>query len=161
MTVTINKENLTKLADGLAQLPAMAGFDMGEFREGGRLDPRPREDALEAANVCNTAACAIGWGPTIPGLEATRDDLSLAGIGKFRINWNKYSDRLFISSVQSSAWDWCFDCEWQLYDNTVTGAIKRIRYLVDKGVPPRWFQLGVFEDFNRDLYREALAGYSA
>lgn len=159
---TINAGNLTKLADGLAQLPEAAPFDMAEFRRTRLGLKRVAEQVLIGVSRCDTAACALGWGPTISGLEAEVDDVLWRADGKCMFNWTRYSNRLFVSSRFSQPWRWCFASEWEGIDNTRTGAIKRIRYLVDHdGHVPPWFSGPWICHGDRQLYSDALAGYSA
>lgn len=119
----MNKENLLKLADFLDTVKPEA-FDIELYSNGDR-------EAIDPAAICGTVACALGWGPMV--IPPTKDDFLL-----FEFHWPAYCRRAFGIGSYTDAWHWCFDSAWGPLDNTPTGAAKRIRYLVERGVPHNW-----------------------
>lgn len=127
----IHTENLTKLADYLAQLPAdYDRFGMSVFY----ADQGPEIDSLAGlddptAHPCGTVACAAGHGPAagVPVPEGT-------------LYWSDYTDEQLIDGeAEPDAWAWCFSISWARCDNTPHGAAARIRYLLEHGAPPPGF----------------------
>lgn len=106
------------------------GFDMREY---GMLDSQNEIDFEK----CGTVGCMIGWFPTVPGLEPMVDD-----IDKFTgFDYDKYSDRI-LNDSDSPEWYFLFANEWKLYDNTLKGALKRIKYILDgNGIPLTYYGL--------------------
>lgn len=114
----MNKENLQKLATGLAYgtVPEGVKFNMRRFtgyRDGRRW----------CATDCGTAGCALGHAPFF-GFEKSSDEY-----------WLKYCKRHFGVSLNDDKWDWLFSSCWARVDNTRLGAAKRIQYLIDNGLP--------------------------
>lgn len=119
----MNRENLEKLASYLEGLPA--DYDHFEMATYFRQDRRTINDPLQAplAGACGTVACAIGHGPAA-GIPA--EETAMEG-------WEDYSDRVFELSCNEETW--CFSSCWRWVDNTPHGAAKRIRYMLERGVP--------------------------
>lgn len=125
----MNKNNLLKLAAKLESLPAdYDHFNMRYYafhgETGQELDPDEVKEAFQ--HNCGTVACAIGHAPTIPGLEASKDE-----------SWEEYSERVFEIEFFSRRWDYLFDCDWAYREDprhhTAQAAAKRIRTLVETG----------------------------
>lgn len=131
MASTFNKENLLKLADYLDSLPAdYTHFHMGTYLKMDGWEPELGEIDTDIIpyEACGTVACAIGHGPAagFPILDKHED-------------WDAYCLEHFgldANEAQGCPWDWCFSSFWKSYDNTHTGAVRRIRYLVEHGAPP-------------------------
>jgi len=116
----VNKNNLLLLADfleGLHQNEFNMSFYASDAHGQYQRDPQ--------ANVCNTVACAVGWGPSagIPIMAQERD-------------WQSYSVRAFGLSEYSNEWLWCFSGSWSRVDNSPAGAASRMRHLVSSGSAP-------------------------
>lgn len=118
------RDNLEKLASYLATGHTRMKFNMGylcvDKDDRGILAIPPQEHA------CGTIGCALGHGPAagiapLPGDEG----------------WGGYSARAFGLRAWSKDWQWCFSCDWQIVDPTPQGAAKRIRHLLEHGIPPR------------------------
>lgn len=76
----------------------------------------------ETIRNCGTSACALGHAPRIyPGKENEE--------------WTQYTLRVFDIPEFTLSWDWMFSPFWDEYDNTASGAAKRIRYWCTRGVP--------------------------
>lgn len=119
----MNKENLILLADYLEKLPEDYGhFGMHTYNG----DGKPHE----LGHQCGTVACALGHAPYVKGLPVPLYD-------EF---WGDYCERVLGIDSVSFEWDWCFDANWVYKDNTPQGAAKRIKYLVEKGLPDNWYE---------------------
>jgi hypothetical protein len=114
----VNIENLTILADFLDTLPAPK-FDMLFFARDEHYEVLDRPETYE----CATVACAIGWGPAA--------GIPLNGA----VSWTGYSRYAFGLHPQLGPWNWCFAGAWSRIDNTPAGAAKRIRHLINHGLP--------------------------
>ena len=104
LEVTI--QNITILRDGIkATIKASTlKLNMKEFRAGRRivLDPI----SLNEVNtpMCGTSCCILGFSPSVPGLEAIKDDLYIDGM-----DYLHYSERLFpYFAVQGDNWEFLF-----------------------------------------------------
>jgi hypothetical protein len=117
----MNRANLEKLAAYLEQLPEdYTHFDMRMFFTRDGTD-RPYWDATLAGD-CGTVACAIGHGPAAGITIATET-----------ADWLDYGQKAF--KLDLDEWRWCFTGGWVSVDNTPHGAAKRIRQLLDHGLP--------------------------
>jgi len=118
----MNESNLLLLADYLEALPEdYKHFHMAAYNKDG-YDPSQITESH-----CGTAACAVGHAIYVDGLPEPNYDET----------WNDYSYRIF--GVSDEEWCWCFGVDWRYIDNTPHGAAKRIRYMVDHGVPGDWY----------------------
>lgn len=143
MTSTTHDDNLLTLANFLDTLPDTAPFSMLEYTSLGY--DCPAEYALGLAPLpCNTAACAVGYGPPA-GLPAVADDLSVSGTV---IDWRSYSERVFGSSSGDVEFEWMFGGSWSRTDNTPQGAAKRIHYYLAHGIP-----LAFDDNYDPEIYQ--------
>jgi hypothetical protein len=89
--------------------------------------------------VCGSQACVVGHAAMF--FEPLVSE-----------NWYEFSKRLFVTELIE--WEWCFSEDWADYDNTLLGAIKRLAYYLEHGVP---------EEFNRtdpfNPYRDYISLY--
>lgn len=117
----MNAKNLLQLADFLDTLPSEK-FAMDAYARD------EHDEALElAAHECGTVCCAAGWGPAAGLAPLPSDD-----------SWEEYTHRVFGVEAADPAWSWCFSGLWRRADNTPAGAAKRIRHLVEHGLPENW-----------------------
>lgn len=113
--------NLLKLAKGLLSLPERyKHFDMSGFFNtmsgswyGGDVH-YPREVNKPLYKHCGTIACMVGHGPMF-GME-----------GVYNESWVDYSHRVFGIAPDKMEWEYLFSGEWEEYDNTILGGVKRI-----------------------------------
>jgi len=125
-----HSENLLKLADYLAALPAdYKEFDMREFNK--HSDEYSWGGPSQRKYGCGTVACAVGHGP-VAGIRVYKDG-----------NWHDYSSRVFGVSLRDEddePFNYMFGASWRNYDNTPHGAAARIRRYVSLGgkVPAWW-----------------------
>jgi len=118
----MNRENLEKLASYLEGLPAdYQHFEMASYFSNNEEEHHPKPYAATGLGNCGTVACAIGHGPAA-GIAPTGYE-----------NWDEYSDRVF--PMTTTEWSWCFSSRWSQTDNTPHGAAKRIRHMLEHGVP--------------------------
>jgi hypothetical protein len=123
----MNRTNLDKLATYLEGLPA----DYRHFGMSAYMQSVDRAhffiNQAPLAGSCGTIACAVGHGPAagIPADEGT-------------VWWTDYGEKAF--QLAPEEWAWCFDSQWTVVDNTPHGAAKRIRYLLDHGLPEDDFE---------------------
>lgn len=124
----MNTDNLLLLAERLEKLPANYNhFNMNDYINR-NLDPG--EITKKVLHNCGTVACAVGHAPTIRGLNARKDE-----------NWEEYSERIFGFDFYSRKFDFAFGGDWadegDPRHHTAHAAAKRIRLLVERGVPSR------------------------
>jgi hypothetical protein len=101
-------------------------------------------------NQCGTAACAVGHAPSLGHINKTfkiqklktpiRDFHNGDYYKRFTEDWNDYCERVFGLEPDTDAWDYLFGSEWHEWDNTPTGAAKRIMYFLKRGVPSEAFE---------------------
>lgn len=123
----MNVENLKKLALFLWDLPeedATKRFDMEDFNS---RHGHP-SDLVADKHICETASCAIGWGPTAGIMPTVADRF-----------WNDYSDNHF-QRCGTLEWYWMFSSGWSEIDNTPKGAAKRILWLLEKSEVPEVYK---------------------
>jgi hypothetical protein len=118
----MNRDNLEKLAAYLEQLPEdYSHFGMMNYMAVKQFT-YPYTSSAHLIDACGAVACAIGHGPA-------------AGIprkGDYEY-WSTYSHRVF--DLRINEFDWCFSSTWMVVDDTPNGAAKRIRYLLEHGLP--------------------------
>jgi hypothetical protein len=116
----MNIPNLLKMAEYIATVPQEM-FDMEQYRD--EFDERYPK--------CNTVGCVIGHCTVLDRLE---------NIPTFnnKICFVQWSQEFTGINVSSEEWDWCFSWKWAQSDNTPTGASKRIKYLIEHGLPENW-----------------------
>ncbi len=87
--------NLRKLADYIEQHVPQEKLNMGFFR----LDDEGYLIPFKSHTDCGTSGCALGWGPFVEGLEPQEQDFHNQPPFEEdpRLDWVKYSDRLFPS----------------------------------------------------------------
>jgi hypothetical protein len=135
----MNRKNLKKLADYLLKLPEnYKGFDMGVYFHDSSTDDYIASQADHAKHTCNTVGCAIGHGPAIKGMKAHKHEY-----------WHDYVLRVCGFDEESIEYNWCFEMEWERFDNTPKGAAIRIQMLLDSGVPKEFSE---DFDYNPSIY---------
>lgn len=115
----MNTQNLTTLANFLDKLDPEK-FDMVDFAR----DEHGEQHMSPQIHECTTVGCAVGWGPHA-GIHVSKDDF----------DYFDYAKRVFALDHMHEPFKWCFDSGWARIDNTPTGAAKRIRHLIQHGVP--------------------------
>lgn len=123
----MNRKNLKKLADYLADLPEGGPkFDMDKYYYSNKVPERPYGlEPNTLVPLCGTSACAVGHATHVEGLEAFDDEG----------HWQQYIRRIFDMEEFSIEYHWCFSSRWYDYDNTAKGASKRINYFLKNGLP--------------------------
>lgn len=127
-----NKENLTKLADFVEENISQENFDMFVYR-------RDRTNGVPTAffgfNDCGTVGCLLGWAPFVKGLEPKDSHFEFSSHhNKDFLDFETYSEDFFGLETYSDEWVCLFSGDWKMVDNTVTGAVKRIRDFVNHGL---------------------------
>ena len=105
----MNVENLTILADWLEAnrkwIKRGNDFDMEEYK-------------------CGTVHCAVGWASKIPELRQKHSKLTMSG----DFNYLAFAYSAF--NLSREQFNFLFSANWKKADNTISGAIARIRYLI-------------------------------
>jgi len=110
-----HKDNLIKGANWLKENITQNQFNMGCFR-----------------SYCDTIGCALGWMP-----RAFPDPIEPDYCPDHEY-YRRVSLRLFGLSSLCDGWEWCFSGDWSSTDNTVRGAVSRMKWLAEKGLPDNW-----------------------
>lgn len=116
----MNKENLALLANWIETNVTQEHFDMGFYRS--------HEGSIKYfvnVNDCGTCGCCLGWGPFVPGLEVIEDDFKIDDL----LSFYHYGQRIF--ELTAYQHNFIFDGSWARIDNSVEGAVKRVRYLIN------------------------------
>ena len=136
----MNRENLLRMAEFIANIP-QEKFDM-EVYMGTNLngETMPSNDINELDN-CGSVGCVIGHCMKLDTLESLNAHTifdSGINIRVFRFDaWSRNFTGLN-PNQSMGAWDWCFSSGWASCDNTPTGASKRIKYLLEHGLPHKF-----------------------
>ena len=107
------------MADYIETIP-QEQFNMKTYRSG----------SLESKE-CDSIGCVIGHCIILDSRPI--DDFPKL-IDNY-IGYSKWSEKFTKLSRYSPEWSWCFSSDWEGVDNTPEGAAKRIRYLVNHGLP--------------------------
>lgn len=127
------RKNVDKLLTYLEGGQLRAGFTMGQF------------SSYESERVedCGTAGCIIGNGPDA-GIPKSADE-----------NWRKYGTRCFNSYDKLDIWDFMFHASWEYVDDSLEGAVKRVKYALEHGIPlPTEDEEYDAEDYIQNINRE-------
>lgn len=120
------KKEMYEFLDWLQENVIPGNFDMADFRE------NMSNDKIE---VCGTSACVCGWMPQYfksRGWEIPYDQDQC-------IDFHLMPRRFGIDPKHNALqWDWCFAGWWSGTDNSVEGAIARIKYLYENKLPINW-----------------------
>jgi len=123
---------LEYLADNLKSVieKHSASFDMHNFFSDRLTKYLPHdllsEKPYERGSACG---CIIGWSAVV-----FKDDVKKSGFP----TWNQLVEDLFgieETFSRQTVYSWLFDSDWKEVDNTVDGAILRIRWLLEHGLP--------------------------
>jgi hypothetical protein len=115
----MNRDNLQRMADFIRTIPQEA-FDMGAFRKGQKITPE-----------CDSVGCVIGHCTV---LDPNPDEIPRWHDGGM-IEYDEWSLNFTGLDVE---WDWCFNSDWTLADNSPKGAALRIEWLLNHGLPEDW-----------------------
>jgi hypothetical protein len=134
-TTNERRANLVKLARFLFTEIPQERFDMGDFASD--FDP-------PQLHSCGAVGCAVGWGPAA-GVELLKSEIIQSSESEpcvdCYIDWYQYADRAFGGD---RLYDWCFNAGWRPYDNTPSGAAKRILWALTNGIPSHhWGKCGL------------------
>lgn len=122
--MTINKENLFKLADFLETEVEDENFDMSCFNNSNIRLNQYRDAKFCAWCTC----CALGWAP-----------FALNDLETKTSNWADYVKEKFGIEILSDTYDYLFLSQWKVKDNTRESAINRIREVAFSGVPSSFY----------------------
>lgn len=144
------KKNFLLLADYLENHVNDEQFEMGDFVD---FDPDglfseelidERDELVDQGNMCGTAACACGWSPFVKGIDfgSVADSIGEVKFDKqkklltveLEVDYNEIAEEAF-TNRDPDIFEFCFAGWWNHIDNTSTGAAKRIRYMLEHGVP--------------------------
>jgi hypothetical protein len=117
----MNKSNLEKIANLIEGIPPKY-FNMFNFIHQEYIGDK-------IITVGNTIGHA-----TILDVYNIQKNFKPKGVVDY-LSWSEYFTGL---SAESEEWEWCFSPKWVKYDNTPTGAAKRIKILIENGLPENW-----------------------
>jgi len=140
----LNYSNLNKLADYLEANVTDADFDMQAFR---RVSKKEKSCRFLSPTDCGTCGCALGYAPLVEGLEPLKVHYkkfvlhTIIGSGLrlvTQLDFTTYARDMFEfyqydssdcsrDLMTATIWDFLFSEEWVEVDNTVKGAVSRIR----------------------------------
>jgi hypothetical protein len=116
----MNIPNLLKMAEYIATVPQEM-FDMKYYRE--------RDDF--ASHKCNSVGCVLGHCTVLDKAAKLPKHFS-------EIDFVDWSEGFTGIGFMDNEWNWCFHGMWNEVDNTPIGASKRIKYLIEHGLPENW-----------------------
>jgi len=118
----MNKENLLRMAKHLKNVPRKL-FSMEMFRY--------CDNSGDMIPECNSVGCIIGHCVILDEWEEVP---KVFGV----IDFLQWSEKFTGILSLSPEWHWCFSGKWSTVDNTVDGAIARIIWLLENGLPENW-----------------------
>lgn len=95
---------------------------------------------------CNTCGCVLGHAATFPEFKITEQDI-YEFMNDYPFAWQKFTEKYFGIEVDSFVWTWLFSTDWSEVDNTLQGAIRRINYFIQNGMPENFIR--DFDDLNQ------------
>ena len=118
MNREMNRENLSRMADYIETV-LQRNFNMRRFRTGQRT-----------AHECGSVGCVIGHCTIL-------DKRPLPILRSGDIDFDEWSEHFTGLDwfYDKDEWAYLFSSDWETIDNTPTGAAKRIRYLIENGLP--------------------------
>ena len=147
-------KNLKLLRDHIRDKVTDEQFDMHKYR----TDENRNIILFRSKDDCGTIGCALGWAPFVKGLEPIEEDFYNGNL-----DFNIYSERIFPAIETDDyddkyyiAWAFIFNAEWKDYDNTREGFVKRVNYLIKKGL-----KAGDYFDLGYDSYEDFKEGWVA
>lgn len=134
----MNRENLTKLATFLDELPEnYRQFYMSDFTNS-YLTPEQlaRYQSDPTYNLCDSAACAVGHAPAA-GIKVDPSTFTQQILEGYSTDiWDAYVQAAFGIGFDGPEFEFMFGGGWSEVDNTPKGAAARIRYVLDgKHIP--------------------------
>lgn len=122
----INRYNLRRMAAYLYHLADLENrgihlpvkFDMNNWG-----DNSATYDWYENT-TCGTVGCVVGHATLAIEPKISNE------------RWCVYCKRMFGVSFGDPAFQWLFDSEWAMRDNSILGAAKRIDWFLEHGLPP-------------------------
>ena len=121
MNKQMNRENLSRMADYIETVPQKK-FDMGKFRTG-----------EGKGHECDSVGCVLG--------HCTVLDENPLPTGRFGdIHLSAWSSDFTGLDSFSDEWRYLFLGIWTAADNTPTGTAKRIRHLLENGLPKNSYE---------------------
>lgn len=155
MTTPKQRDNLRKLAELLKSREL--NFEMESFIDS-KTDEREYaiqkpSDYQNEERICNTVACAVGWGPLVVPVPD-------AAMNQWSINYSKYAEIAFGARPMDKdrIFDALFSGRWSNLDNTRLGAAFRIETVLELDAIPDCFDPWEMED---NEYDEAYLEYTA
>ena len=118
--------NWTKLADFVEKNVPPSKFGMHYFfKAQNETFVYPQSIITEYYTQCGTVACMVGHGP-LAGFKAKEWE-----------TWNRYSSRVFgcATDMQGLTFHFLFGGAWTSIDDTPEGAVARIRWALENGIP--------------------------
>lgn len=120
LNTTMKKENLKRLADWIEKNITQEQFDMSHYR----TDGVGHMVVFRSINDCGTVGCLVGWSPFVPKLKPLKKEYHKSA--PYELDIDKYESRIF--DTNSFDWRFLFSDWWANEDNTLEGAIKRLRF---------------------------------
>lgn len=115
-------------------------MNMAVYSEAYSEIPTYGEQSLIDDNFsCKTAGCVIGH-CIVLDTKLAKELVSVYSVNTAYMIW---SERFTGLENHTLEWKWCFSSTWKYVDNTVKGAINRIKLLIDGA----WQQSEQYQDF--------------
>jgi len=119
MNEQMNRENLNRMADYIETIP-QEKFNMRLYRWGEKVN-----------SECGSVGCVVGHCTVLD-----KNPLPLYKSGN--INFYAWSREFTGLGPLSDETAYLFASGWEAFDNTPTGAAKRIRHFLEHGLPQDW-----------------------
>lgn len=104
-------------------------FDMEDYYIG-KLENNPSK--VNCSHACNTSACLSGWLSILLN-KFNRSKVHAGGLPTGFIVKDSVT-----FGFMSDEWTYLFDSDWHHKDNTLRGAIQRLIYFSENGLPANW-----------------------
>ena len=121
MNREMNRENLSRMADYIETV-LQRNFNMRRFRMGQKF-----------GHECNSVGCVIGHCTV---LDENPLPIDYSG----DIDFTAWSSKFTGVPSFYDEWEYLFSYDWEDVDNTPTGAAKRIRHFLLRGLPQNWYE---------------------
>jgi hypothetical protein len=140
----MNKKNLLRAADLMETIP-QEYFDISCFRGDAKTKLITLEELCNLPQKCGTVGCVIGTCTILDTSDNLTRFMTVYDYAQgYEFDYDLWSFDFFGLNEEEEGdiniWEYLFSGNWYVIDNTPMGTAKRIRYVVEHGLPKDWYE---------------------